>query len=469
MRISVVQNTRFLCLLCLLGWMRAWGGESSIPPELQLVQEQVLPEITKNLKLCFYTDIKASVDSVPLWFIPIGNYNEAPSSRNHSWSIQYQSEGGLFFLDDTDTEWYRGNPAFCQIPNAIDLYRSGATRVVLVPARNPEQDVWSEFAAQIVEKRKALSPAPSFDKNPIVFWKRFEEQFPKTDERAFVAFGEKFRDAFVGELSGNDFFIGSIRPFHNGNISWRKYDFPEEFRISFPRLAFKVRIGTTTLAEWENPEFQNTTALFWILPVFDPETGRLHEIYQPLWENDNQHVNHCLGYVRIDEKTPPETIAPLIYIGAAQNYRVFLLPYNETNRAVWNHLADVARKVLFQLAAPDEENSSVRHKLENIRVPFAEWSNANIRDVLADLTQFSKDINEGGSNLSRCGIAFNLAKGDEEADELPSVTIKGVDISLGSLLDKIVETTGFAFQIDNDHIILYRRQPSDEEPSGSFF
>jgi hypothetical protein len=435
------------------------------PPELQLMLESILKEAATDLKLAVYPprfeSAVTAFGEFPSWILPVGNFNEAPPTRSHFGSLQFMCEGWIVFLDGVDWERLSDIPVLSEHSDAIDIYRVGSMRVVLAPFKNPEQDVWREFASRIAEKRKSLSPAPSFDDEPVALGKRFEDLFPKTDKKAFETFGEQFRDALAKKLPAGFATISPPRLLSRGHAAGGKHPFPAEFRAVFPRLAIKARIGSTTLKEWEDPELQDTTGVFWILPLSDPKTGRPHEINQPILDVDEHHVVHHHGYVRIDGETPPEAIRPLVFVGSARDYRVFLLPYNETNRVAWGRLSDAARQVLVELDAPGDEAPSVRNKLEAIRIPFAEWSNADVRDVLDALTEASRDFDENEPDSSKRGVAFVLANDIEEADEIPLVTLKGSDISLGSLLDKISETTGLAYQIEGRRILL---RPKTAQP-----
>ena len=109
-------------------------------------------------------------------------------------------------------------------------------------------------------------------------------------------------------------------------------------------------------------------AVFWILPFLDPKTGFPHDIYQPLLEVDSNQYVHPVGAIRVNSKTPPEDIAPLVYVGATKNYRVFLLPYSEIHREDWKRLAEIAREVLSDSNDLENDARDVRSKSSNLHI-----------------------------------------------------------------------------------------------------
>lgn len=462
MKLSCFSLYLVLSFLC-----SAKGGVSSepiaqVPREMQLVRESILPELMQELKLAGYSPFleksKLVVGAVPAWVQPIGNYNQAPATRNPDFSIQGMCEAWLLFFEAEVPDPSEMLSTLAQFGEPVWIYRVEKTAVVLLPLVNPEQDVWTEFASRLAEKRKAFSPLPSFGRELSNFEKRFEERFPKTDRIAFEQFGERFRNAFAEELPSKDYYVGPIRSFYDGKVAWRKHDFPEEFRIPYPRLAFKVRIGSSTLNEWENSEFQDTTALFWMLPDVDPIKGTRRDLYQPHRMNDEKRGYYISNYTRIDQGTQLASSKPLIYVGNPRGYHVVFLSYNDTNQAVWNRLVDIARNVLSTIDAPADARRDIRSKLANLCIPMAEWHSANIQDVISDLVAFSREFDEDEQEQTKRGVEIVLELSTETIGDLPRVTLSEMNISIKEILNKIVALTGLEYNVDNDRVVVIRHQ-----------
>ena len=89
---------------------------------------------------------------------------------------------------------------------------------------------------------------------------------------------------------------------------------------------------------------------------------------------------------------------------------------------------------------PTEEETAVRAKLNSIVIDSLEYRNARLADVLADLGELSRELDEGESDPAKRGV--NLVLDAENADDLPLVTLKARFVSLGSALELLADMSG---------------------------
>ena len=103
---------------------------------------------------------------------------------------------------------------------------------------------------------------------------------------------------------------------------------------------------------------------------------------------------------------------------------------------VWEAKGQMAEK---PAPLPTEEESAVRAKLDSIMIDSLEYRNANVVDVLADLGELSRELDEEESDPAKRGV--NLVLGIENAEQQSLITLKARSISLGAALDLIADMT----------------------------
>ena len=139
---------------------------------------------------------------------------------------------------------------------------------------------------------------------------------------------------------------------------------------------------------------------------------------------------------------------------------------------VWEAKAQMAEQ---PAPLPTEEESSVRAKLDSIMIDSLEYRNASVVDILADLGELSRELDENEPDPAKRGV--NLVLGIENAEQQSLITLKARSISLGAALDLIADMThpriniriaGNVVLVGTPSSIVHRMYPIGPDAASNF-